>query len=114
MRHHTGTHVLIGAARRVLGEHVWQAGAQKEVKSSRLDITHYQQITPKERENIERLANQTILRDLPVRINWMARENAEANYGYRLYQGGAVSGGTISVASSVGQDTEPRCRPRVR
>src|SRR5438874_2242720 len=106
MRHHTGTHVLIGAARRVLGEHVWQAGAQKEVESSRLDITHYQQITPKEREKIERLANQTILRDLPVRINWMAREKAEAKYGYRLYQGGAVPGSKIRVVRIVGWDTE--------
>src|SRR2546428_1975402 len=106
MRHHTATHVLIGAARRVLGEHVWQAGAQKEVESSRLDITHYQQITPKEREKIERLANQTILRDLPVRINWMAREKAEAKYGYRLYQGGAVPGSKIRVVRIVGWDTE--------
>src|SRR6266446_2489673 len=106
MRHHTGTHVLIGSSRRVLGEHVWQAGAQKEVESSRLDITHYQQITPKEREKIERLANQTILRDLPVRINWMAREKAEAKYGYRLYQGGAVPGGKIRVVRIVGWDTE--------
>src|SRR5438445_430123 len=106
MRHHTGTHVLLGSARRVLGEHVWQAGAQKEVESSRLDITHYQQITPKEREKIERLANQTILRDLPVRINWMAREKAEAKYGYRLYQGGAVPGGKIRVVRIVGWDAE--------
>src|SRR5438132_11900588 len=106
MRHHTGTHVLIGAARRVLGEHVWQAGAQKEVESSRLDITHYQQITPKEREKIERLANQTILRDLPVRINWMAREKAEAKYGYSLYQGGAVPGSKIRVVRIMGWDTE--------
>jgi alanyl-tRNA synthetase len=106
MRHHTGTHVLLGAARRVLGEHVWQAGAQKEVDSSRLDITHYQQITPKEREKIEKLANQTILRDLPVRINWMAREKAEAKYGYRLYQGGAVPGSKIRVVRIVGWDAE--------
>src|SRR5437773_31964 len=106
MRHHTGTHVLLGAARRVLGEHVWQAGAQKEVESSRLDITHYQQITQKEKERIERLANQTILRDLPVRINWMAREKAEAKYGYRLYQGGAVPGSKIRVVRIVGWDTE--------
>src|SRR5436305_1818291 len=106
MRHHTGTHVLLGAARRVLGEHVWQAGAQKEVESSRLDITHYQQITPKEREKIERLANQTILRDLPVRVNWMAREKAEAKYGYRLYQGGAVPGSKIRVVTIAGWDTE--------
>jgi alanyl-tRNA synthetase len=106
MRHHTGTHVLLGSARRVLGEHVWQAGAQKEVESSRVDITHYQQITPKEREKIERLANQTILRDLPVRINWMAREKAEAKYGFRLYQGGAVPGGKIRVVRIVGWDAE--------
>src|SRR6058998_2340495 len=106
MRHHTGTHVLLGAARRVLGEHVWQAGVQKEVESSRLDITHYQQITQKEKERIERLANQTILRDLPVRINWMAREKAEAKYGYRLYQGGAVPGSKIRVVRIVGWDTE--------
>ena len=106
MRHHTGTHVLLGAARRVLGEHVWQAGAQKEVDSSRVDITHYRQITPKEREKIERLANQAVLRDLPVRINWMAREKAEAKYGYRLYQGGVVPGSKIRVVRIVGWDAE--------
>jgi alanyl-tRNA synthetase len=106
MRHHTGTHVLIGAARRVLGEHVWQAGAQKEVESSRLDITHYREITPKERERIEKLVNQVILRDLPVQVTWMAREKAEAKYGYRLYQGGAVPGSKIRVVRIQGWDAE--------
>ena len=106
MRHHTGTHILLGAARRVLGEHVWQAGAQKEVESSRLDITHYSAITPKERDRIERLANQIILRDIPVSISWMAREKAEAKYGYRLYQGGAVPGSKIRVVRIAGWDAE--------
>src|SRR3989441_424057 len=106
MRHHTGTHVLVGAARRVLGEHVWQAGAQKEVESSRLDITHYREISPKERERIEKLVNQVILRDLPVQVTWMAREKAEAKYGYRLYQGGAVPGSKIRVVRIQGWDAE--------
>src|SRR3989475_3885844 len=106
MRHHTGTHVLIGAARRVLGEHVWQAGAQKEVESSRLDITHYREISPKEREQIEKLVNQVILRDLPVQVTWMAREKAEAKYGYRLYQGGAVPGSKVRVVRIQGWDAE--------
>jgi len=106
MRHHTGTHALIGASRRVLGEHVWQAGAAKEVESSRLDITHYREITPKERERIERLVNQVILRDLPVQVAWMAREKAEAKYGYRLYQGGAVPGSKIRVVRIQGWDAE--------
>src|SRR5438552_1836886 len=106
MRHHTGTHALIGAARRVLGEHVWQAGAQKEVESSRLDITHFREISGKERERIERLVNQVILRDLPVQVAWMAREKAEAKYGYRLYQGGAVPGSKIRVVRIQGWDAE--------
>ena len=106
MRHHTATHVLLGAARRVLGDHVWQAGAQKDVDSSRLDITHYREVTPKEREKIEHLANQTIMRDFPVRIDWMAREKAESKYGFRLYQGGAVPGSKIRVVRVEGWDAE--------
>jgi alanyl-tRNA synthetase len=106
MRHHTGTHALIGAARRVLGEHVWQAGAQKEVDSSRLDITHFREISPKERERIEKLVNQVILRDLPVQVAWMAREKAEGKYGYKLYQGGAVPGSKIRVVRIQGWDAE--------
>jgi alanyl-tRNA synthetase len=90
----------------VLGEHVWQAGAQKEVETSRLDITHYREITPKERERIEKLVNQVILRDLPVQVTWMAREKAEAKYGYRLYQGGAVPGSKIRVVRIQGWDAE--------
>lgn len=106
MRHHTGTHVLLGAAKRVLGEHVWQAGAQKDVETSRLDITHYREISERERDRIVHLANQVIQKDLAVRINWMAREKAEAKYGFTLYQGGAVPGSKIRVVTIPGWDTE--------
>ncbi|WP_457743055.1 alanine--tRNA ligase, partial [Thermococcus sp.] len=37
MRHHTGTHVLMGALVRVLGKHVWQAGSQLHTDWARLD-----------------------------------------------------------------------------
>src|SRR5438034_4955339 len=36
----------------------------------------------------------------------MAREKAEAKYGYRLYQGGAVPGSKIRVVRIVGWDAE--------
>ncbi len=97
MRHHTATHLVMGAARRVLGEHVWQAGAQKGVKRTRLDISHYKRLTLEEAHEIEGLANEVVVRNLPVEVWWMPREEAEKKYGFRLYQGGVVPGRRIRV-----------------
>jgi len=100
MKHHTATHLLVGAARRVLGEHVWQAGAQKDVESSRLDISHFRRLNLDEIHEIERLANQAVARNIPVETAWMPREEAEKRYGFRLYQGGVVPGREIRVVKS--------------
>lgn len=100
MKHHTGTHVVMGAARRVLGEHVWQSGAQKDVGRTRLDISHFRRLTLEEIHEIERLANQAIARNIPVETAWMPREEAEKRYGFRLYQGGVVPGREIRVVRS--------------
>lgn len=97
MRHHTATHILMGAARRVLGEHVWQAGAQKGVDLSRLDITHYKHVAIEEAHKIEALANEAITRNLSVTSSFIDREEAEAIYGFRLYQGGVVPSRQIRV-----------------
>ncbi len=97
MRHHTATHILLEAARRVLGEHVWQHGAQKGTDRSRLDITHYKRISGDELRKIEFLANQIIIKNLPVRCRWVDRNRAEQAHGFRLYQGGVVPGRTIRV-----------------
>jgi len=97
MRAHTATHLVMGAARRVLGQHVWQTGAQKNVKQARLDISHYQRLTPKETNKIEVLANQAVINMIPVETTWLPRDEAEAKHGFRLYQGGAVPGKEIRV-----------------
>ncbi len=100
MKHHTGTHVVMGAARRVLGEHTWQAGAKKDVERTRLDISHFRRLTLEETHEIERLANEAIARNIPVESSWMPREEAEKLYGFRLYQGGVVPGREIRVVKS--------------
>ncbi|MGQ9624501.1 MAG: alanine--tRNA ligase [Candidatus Bathycorpusculaceae bacterium] len=97
MKSHTATHVVNGAARRVLGQHVWQFGTQKGLESSRLDISHYRRLTPEEVHMIETLANQAVLQGIPVETLWMPRSEAESRYGFRLYQGGAVPGREIRV-----------------
>jgi alanyl-tRNA synthetase len=94
-RNHTATHIIIAAARCVLGDHVWQAGAQKGVKKSRIDISHYKRIKHEELQEIELLANKYVMENRPVLTNWMARAEAEKKYGFILYQGGVVPGMSI-------------------
>lgn len=97
MRAHTATHIVMGAARRVLGQHVWQTGTQKNVEQTRLDISHYQRLKPEEIYEIEVLANQAVIDMIPVETTWLRREEAEAKHGFRLYQGGVVPGKSIRV-----------------
>jgi alanyl-tRNA synthetase len=97
MKAHTATHLIMGAARRVLGEHVWQSGTQKDIERSRLDISHYRRLTLEETQKIEELANKALQQGIPVECEWLPRNKAEAKYGFRLYQGGAVPGKEIRV-----------------
>jgi len=97
MRHHTSTHIILGAARKVLGNHVWQAGAEKEVDRSRLDISHWTRITQDQTNKIEQLANEIVMANIEVDSSWVRRENAEEKYGYRIYQGGVVPGKQIRL-----------------
>ena len=105
-QHHTATHIINGAARQILGNHIWQAGASKTLEKARLDITHYEQLTDEEIKKIEDLSNEIIRKNIPVKTYLMRRDIAEAQYGFRLYQGGAVPGLTLRVVEIPGFDVE--------
>ncbi|MDR2204400.1 MAG: alanine--tRNA ligase [Nitrososphaerota archaeon] len=106
MKAHTVTHLVNGAARRVLGDHVWQSGTQKSLETSRLDISHYRRLTPDEIHQIEFLANQAIMANMQIDVTWCSRNDAESRYGFRLYQGGAVPGKDIRVVKTGDWDVE--------
>jgi len=106
MRHHTGVHVLLGAVRRVLGNHVWQAGAEKTPEKARLDVTHYELPSREEIRKIEELANAAILERIPVEARIMDRNEAEKLYGFRLYQGGVPMSPKIRVLKIGDWDVE--------
>lgn len=97
MRHHTATHILLGALRNLLGDHVWQHGVQKGEKTSRLDVSHFERISDEELREVERLANRIVFQDREVSTFWMDRNEAEQKYGHSLYQGGVVPGKEIRV-----------------
>ena len=102
MRHHTATHVLLHAAREVLGRHIHQAGAQKGVASSRLDIRHFRHVSESELRRIEDAANRLVLSDISVQIGWEDRTTAEQKYGFDLYQGGVPPGARIRIVRVAG------------
>jgi len=64
---HTATHLLHQALRDVLGDHVKQAGSAVRPDKLRFDFTHETQLTPQERERVERAVNDKVFEAIPVR-----------------------------------------------
>jgi len=105
-RIHTATHILNGASRQVLGPWVWQHSAFKEQDYGRLDITHFAHLTEAEVQKIEDVANDVVMRDLPVNISFVPRKEAEETFGFRLFQGGVAPAKTLRIVNIAEWDIE--------
>ncbi len=106
MRHHTATHIINAAARKALGEWVWQHSAFKDEDYARLDITHHSSLSRDDIKRIEEYANDVVLKDIPIRVEIMDRGKAEQLYGFRIYQGGYVPSSKIRIVSIKDWDVE--------
>ena len=97
MDHHTAVHIVGGAARQILGDHVWQAGSNKGARYARLDITHHSRLDREVLDSIEDLANEVVASSPTVEKLLIPRAEADARFGFELYQGGPPKHSEIRV-----------------
>ncbi len=106
MDHHTAVHIVGGAARRLLGPHIYQAGANKSVESARLDITHHRRLTRSDLDQIEALANEVVQNVSRTEKLTLDRKDADRKFGFDLYQGGAPKGSDIRILRIADHDIQ--------
>lgn len=73
---HSATHLMHAALRKVLGEHVTQAGSLVEADRLRFDFTHDKPLSEGEKQEIENLVNDQIAASLEVETKLMKYDEA--------------------------------------
>lgn len=77
-RNHTATHILHAALRKVLGDHVKQAGSYVGPDRLRFDFTHFEAMTHEQLQEVERIANNEIMDAVPTTIYETTLDEARA------------------------------------
>ena len=102
-RNHTATHLLDAALKKVLGDHVNQAGSLVAPDRMRFDFTHFEALTKDELDCIEGMVNAEIFAAKPVVTQIMNIEDAKAAGAVALF--GEKYGDVVRVVSAGAEDT---------
>ena len=77
MRNHSCAHLLQSALRKVLGDHVHQAGQLVDGERLRFDFSHFEGVTLQQLSEIEEIVNSYILAAYDIKVEEMAIDDAK-------------------------------------
>ena len=106
MDHHTAVHIVGGAARKILGPHIRQAGSNKGQKYARIDLTHHSRMSRELLDIIEDEANEIVQSNPVIEKIIMDRADADAKFGFDIYQGGPPKHQLIRIVKIGDFDTQ--------
>ncbi|EMY2880621.1 alanine--tRNA ligase [Campylobacter upsaliensis] len=84
-RHHSATHLLHYALRKILGTHIAQAGSLVEFNKLRFDFNHPKALTKEQLEKIENLVNEMISSSYPALLEEMSLDDAKKSGAIALF-----------------------------
>ena len=103
-RNHTAAHLTQAALRKVLGDHVHQAGSEVDENRMRFDFSHFSAVTPEELSQVENLVNEMIFAAVPVITHEMPLEEAKKLGAMALF--GEKYGDIVRVVEAQGYSVE--------
>ncbi|MDD2565454.1 MAG: alanine--tRNA ligase [Candidatus Gracilibacteria bacterium] len=75
-KYHTTTHLLLAGLRKVLGNHVHQAGSNITSERLRFDFTHSEKVTPEQLAEVESFVNEVISSGATITLREMKKDEA--------------------------------------
>ena len=94
---HSSVHLLQSALRKVLGDHIAQAGSYVCKDYARFDFSHYEKVNDEQLAEVERLVNEYIVAELPVITDVLSIDDAKKTGAIALFD--EKYGDTVRVVS---------------
>jgi alanyl-tRNA synthetase len=104
-KYHTATHLMYQALRDVLGDHVVQHGSNITEERLRFDFSHPEKVTREQLDEVERIVNEQIAKDLKISFAEYPTQVAREEKG-ALGQFGDRYGDTVKVYKMIADNEE--------